>query len=96
MATGTQIGPTLPTTNVHILNAQQSGPTNSCLLCHVTNHLVIDCPSINLLLTAHLDVIDHPEAVPGMVLNMIQESALIEGMQVKATMDCATAASVCD
>ncbi len=80
MATGTQTGPTPPAANVHILNVQQGGPTNSCSLCHVTNHLVIDCPSINLQLTAHLDVIEHPEAIPGMVPNMIQESALIEGM----------------
>ncbi len=62
----------------------------------MTNHLSIDCLNLNQQLTAHLDVIEHLQAVPGMVPNMIQESAVIEGVQVKATMDCATAASVCD
>ncbi len=97
-ATGTQTttGPTPPTGNVSVLNAQQGGLTNSCSLCQATTHLVIDCLTINPQLTGHLDVIEHPEAIPGMVLNMIQESASIEGMQVKATMDCAAAASVCD
>ncbi len=98
MVTGTlpAAGPTLPTGNVSVLNVQQGGPTNSCSLCHETTHLVIDCPTINPQLTGHLDVIEHPEAVPGMVLSMIQESASIEGVQVKATMDCAAATSVCN
>ncbi len=82
--------------NVTVLNAQQGGPVNSCLLCLETTHLVIDCPTINPQLTGHVEVIEHPESVPGMVTNMIHESASIEGMLVKATMDCAASASVCD
>ncbi len=57
---------------------------------------MIDCLTVNSQLTGHMGVIEHPEAVPGMVLNMIQEPASIEGVQVKATMDCGAAASVCD
>ncbi len=56
---------------------------------------MIDCPTINSKWTGHVEVIEHLEAVAGMVLNMIQEPASIEGVLVKATMDCA-AASVCD
>ncbi len=88
--------PTPPAGNMHILNAQQGGPEISCSLCHSTNHLMIGCLNINQQLTAHLDVVERPEAVPGMVPNMIQQSAVIEGVQVKATMNCTTAASVCD
>ncbi len=84
------------TGNVSVLNAQQGGPVNSCSLCLGKTHLVIDCPTINSQLTSHVEVIERPDAVPGMVLNMIQEPALIEGVQVKATMDCGTATSVCD
>ncbi|MCP4529558.1 MAG: hypothetical protein GY833_27130, partial [Aestuariibacter sp.] len=92
----TAAGSVPPTANVAVLNVQQGGPVNSCLLCLKTTHLVIDCPTINSQLTGHVDVIEHPESVPGMVPSMIQESASIEGMLVKATMDCAAAASVCD
>ncbi len=99
--TGQQMGlaplaPAPPAGSMHVLNVQLGGPENSCSLCCATNRLLIDCPNINQQLTAHLDVIEHLEAVPGMVLNMIQESAPIEGVQVQAAMDCAAAASACE
>ncbi len=94
--THTATGSVPPTGNVAILNAQQGGPVNSCLLCLETTHLVIDCPAVNPQLTGHVEVIEHLEAVLGMVPSMIQESTSIESMLVKAIMDCATAASVCD
>ncbi len=57
---------------------------------------MIDCPAVNPQLTGHVDVLEHPDSVPGMVTNMIQEAASIEGVLVTVTMDSATAASVCD
>ncbi len=84
---------TPPAATVTVLNAQQGGPINSCLLCLETTHLVINCSTINPQLTGHVDVLEHPESVPGMVTNVIQEPASIEGVLVKATMDCAAAAT---
>ncbi len=88
--------PAPPAANITVLNAQQGGPVNSCSICLEKTHLVIDCPNVKSQLTGHVDVIEHPESVPGMVTNMIHESASIEGVLVKATMDCAAAASVCN
>ncbi len=62
--------PALLAANVTVLNAQQGGPVNSCSLCLETTHLVIDCPIVNPQLTGHVEVIEHPESVPGMVTDV--------------------------
>ncbi len=85
-----------------VLSGQSGKNTTVCSLQNLIAHVTADssnaaaAPMLLQLLPAHMEVLDHPQAVPGMVLNMIQESASIEGMLVQATMDCAAATCVCD
>ncbi|MCP4542365.1 MAG: hypothetical protein GY832_35025, partial [Chloroflexi bacterium] len=84
----------LPTAGVIALDLQQGEPVNSWSLRLDTTQLVIDCPAATPQSTGHVDVLEHPDSVPGMVKKMIQEAASIEGMLVMAPMDMATAALV--
>ncbi|MCP4546782.1 MAG: hypothetical protein GY835_10005, partial [bacterium] len=59
--------PAPPAASVSALDLQQGGPVNSCSICFDTTHLVINCPAVNPQLTGHVDVLEHPDSVPGMV-----------------------------